>query len=280
MTISPPFSNTLVLAVLVCFGFVVSVMSQTSDTPPTSGSTIPTLWLVGDSTVKVGTPGQQGWGDPIQKWFDPTKIRVENRARGGRSSRTYQTEGLWDKVLQDAKPGDFVIIQMGHNDGGPLSGDNRERGSLRGIGDETQEVELVLQNNKKEVVHTYGWYLRKYIQDARNKGLTPIICSPIPRCPKPGEPVQPAGEPSGYRLWAKQIAEQENAPFIDLQALILQKYTQMTPEQIKAKCFTPADNTHTSPEGAELNAQAVVEGIRQLHDVPLASYLKASTESK
>lgn len=276
MSISRHFSQIVVLTGLFFISFISLVRGQTL---PTS-SAIPTLWLVGDSTVKVGTPGQQGWGDPIQKWFDSTKIRVENRARGGRSSRTYQTEGLWDKVLQDAKPGDFVIIQMGHNDGGPLSGDNRERGSLKGIGDETQEVELILQNNKKEVVHTYGWYLRKYIRDAREKGLIPIICSPIPRCPKPGEPVQPAGEPSGYRLWAKQIAEQEKAPFIDLQALILEKYTQMTPEQIKAKCFTPADNTHTSPEGAELNAQAVVEGIRQLQEVPLASYLKASDESK
>jgi len=102
---------------------------------------LPTLWLVGDSTVRNGSGsggnGQWGWGDRIAKYFDTSKINVVNRARGGRSSRSYITEGLWDQVLADARPGDFVIIQMGHNDGGPLAGDNRERGSIRGTGDET-----------------------------------------------------------------------------------------------------------------------------------------------
>src|SRR5207247_9076658 len=110
----------------------------------TQPSTRPTLWLVGDSTVRNGSGAGAkelwGWGDRIGKYFDATKINVVNRARGGRSSRTFITEGLWDAVLADAKPGDFVIIQVGHNDGGALAGDNRERGSLGGIGDETEEV--------------------------------------------------------------------------------------------------------------------------------------------
>src|SRR5436309_609722 len=79
----------------------------------------PTLYIVGDSTVKTGTKGQQGWGDPLVGLFDPAKIKVENRAVGGRSSRTFQTEGRWDKILAVAKRGDFVLVQMGHNDGGP-----------------------------------------------------------------------------------------------------------------------------------------------------------------
>src|SRR5215475_13171897 len=80
---------------------------------------LPTLFIVGDSTVKNGTRGQQGWGDPVIALFDKTKIKVENHAIGGRSSRTFQTEGRWDKILAAAKPGDFVLVQMGHNDGGP-----------------------------------------------------------------------------------------------------------------------------------------------------------------
>src|SRR5437867_5693003 len=157
-------------------------------TPPSTrprDPNLPTLWLVGDSTVRngsgVGGNNLWGWGDRIEKYFDTSRINVVNRARGGRSSRTFQTEGLWDEVLADAKSGDFVIIQMGHNDGGPLAGDNRERGSLRGIGDELQEVTLTLPPRKgqHETVHTYGWYMRKYVADARAKAMAVIICSPI-----------------------------------------------------------------------------------------------------
>ena len=92
--------------------------------------TKPTLFIVGDSTVKTGTKGQQGWGDPIGKLFDSSKIKVENHAIGGRSSRTFQTEDRWVKILAVAKPGDFVLIQMGHNDGGPLDDTSRARGSI------------------------------------------------------------------------------------------------------------------------------------------------------
>src|SRR5438093_5429266 len=130
-----------------------------------ASATLPTLFIVGDSTVKTGNKGQQGWGDPIKALFDKTQIKVENHAIGGRSSRTFQTEGRWDKILASAKPGDFVLVQMGHNDGGPLDDAKRARGSLPGTGEETREIDNPI-TKKKEVVHTYGWYLRKYIADA------------------------------------------------------------------------------------------------------------------
>src|SRR5947209_12667222 len=113
---------------------------------------LPTLFIVGDSTVKNNTKGQQGWGDPLAGLFDPAKIKVENRAIGGRSSRTFQTEGRWDKVLAAAKPGDFVLIQMGHNDAGPLDDARRARGTLRGTGEETREIDNPI-TRRKEVVH-------------------------------------------------------------------------------------------------------------------------------
>ncbi|MGH7952999.1 MAG: hypothetical protein ACREFE_13935, partial [Limisphaerales bacterium] len=77
--------------------------------------TLPVLFIVGDSTVHNPQKTERGWGDVIGKYFDTNKIVVENRALGGRSSRTFQTQGWWDKVLAVAKPGDFVLIQMGHN---------------------------------------------------------------------------------------------------------------------------------------------------------------------
>src|ERR1051326_1333018 len=139
-------------------------------------SSPPTLHLIGDSTVNTPTKGQQGWGAPLPSFFDQSKIGVVNRARGGRSSRTYLTEGLWDAVAAELKPGDFVLMQFGHNDGGSLT-DGRARASLKGNGEETQEVEIPA-TGKKETVHSYGWYLRKYIGDTRAKGATPIVLSP------------------------------------------------------------------------------------------------------
>src|SRR5439155_1858721 len=135
---------------------------------------------------------------------------------------SYIAEGLWDAVLHDAKNGDFVIIQMGHNDGGPLAGDNRERGSIRGIGDEIEEVTLTLpgpRKGQKESVHSYGWYLRKYIADARAKGMTPILCSPIPRRPKIA--IDPTTKPTSYAMWSQQVAQAEHVPFVDLNRIIL-----------------------------------------------------------
>src|SRR6185503_7303801 len=97
---------------------------------------LPTLFVIGDSTANNNANGARGWGDPFVGYFDPAKINVLNRARAGRSSRTFFAEGLWEKVLQEMKPGDFVLIEFGHNDGGPLD-TGRARGSLFGTGEET-----------------------------------------------------------------------------------------------------------------------------------------------
>ena len=241
---------------------------------PSPAAEKPTLFIVGDSTVKNGTKGQQGWGERLPAFFDPDKISVENHAIGGRSSRTFQTEGRWDKVLAAAKPGDFVLIQMGHNDGGKPDDPARPRGSLPGIGDETKEIDHPT-TKRKEVVHTYGWYLRKYVADARAKGMTPILLSPVPRVPR--EAVAAGAETTtGHVAWAREVAAAEKVPFVDLNKLVLAKYVGMLPADVKDKYFTPADSTHTNPAGAELNAGCVVEGLRGLKDCPLKDYLRAT----
>jgi lysophospholipase L1-like esterase len=247
---------------------LLTSVGQAADGP---AATMPTLFIVGDSTVRTGTKGQQGWGDPVIKLFDPTKIKVENHAIGGRSSRTFITEGRWDKVLAAAKPGDFVLVQMGHNDGGPLDDTARARGSIRGTGEETKEIDNPI-TKKKEVVHTYGWYLRKYVADARDKKMTPILVSPIPHCPT--KPVSNGDvEKSNYVTWSGEVAKAETVLFINLNKLVMARYAGFTPAEVKEKFFTPADNTHTSPGGAELNAACVAEGIRELKDCRLGEYL-------
>ena len=235
-----------------------------------SGKT-PTLFLVGDSTVKNGTKDQKGWGEVFAPHFDKSKVTVANHAIGGRSSRTFQNEGRWDKILAACAAGDFVLIQMGHNDGGAPDDPARARASLPGIGEETREIDNPI-TKKKETVHTYGWYMRKYVTDARAKGMTPIVCSPIPRCP--GKPVEKgAVEKSNYVVWSAEVAKSEKALFIDLNRLVMAKYVGMAPVDIRAKYFTPADATHTNTAGAELNAACVVEGIRALADCPLSKFL-------
>jgi rhamnogalacturonan acetylesterase len=274
ITLFPMLVNAcraLFAGVLVVFAAGTAVAAPATE--PAHAPGVPTLWIVGDSTVHNQSKTEEGWGEELIKLFDPAKVRVINRAMGGRSSRTFQTEGRWDSVLKDAQAGDFVIIQMGHNDGGALSGDNRERGTIRGVGEEGQEV--TLSNGKKELVHTYGWYMRKYVSDARAKGMTPIICSWIPHCPPAGKPIEAEGEPSSYRAYARDVAAQEKVSYIDLYALTWHKYMKMTAEEGKKIYFTDADNTHTTPAGAQVNAQSVVEGLKQLTDLQLAGDLKA-----
>ena len=86
-------------------GFIPTGAAAPADAP---SSVLPTLFVVGDSTARNSANGAQGWGDPLAGYFDSTKINVLNRARAGRSSRTFVTEGLWDRVLAEMKAGDYA----------------------------------------------------------------------------------------------------------------------------------------------------------------------------
>ena len=243
---------------------------------PASDPNLPTLFLIGDSTVRTGTRGdgangQWGWGAPIMDYFDRTRINVENRALGGTSSRTYQTQGLWDRVLSDMKPGDYVIMQFGHNDSSAVNDRQRARGTIRGNGEETEEIDNML-TGRHETVHSYGWYIRKFIADAKAKGATPYVCSPIPRNRWRGEKVNRAQ--ADYALWAAQAAEQGGASFIPLNALIADRYDEVGQEKVAALYFPPSETTHTNACGARFNADCVVEGLKDLDGCPLADFLK------
>lgn len=235
---------------------------------PPADPKLPTLFVVGDSTANNSANGARGWGDPFAAFFDPTKINVLNRARAGRSSRTFLTEGLWDRVLQDLKPGDFVLIQFGHNDGGPPD-TGRARGSLPGLGEETREV--TLPDGRKEVVRTFGWYNRKFIADVRAKGATPILLSlTVRNIWKDGRVERGSGR---FREWAEEIARAEGVEFVDVTRIIADRYEALGQEKVKVY-FGP-DHTHTSPAGAEFNAAAVVAGLKALKGNPLGKYFSS-----
>ncbi len=224
--------------------------------------TLPTLFIIGDSTVKNGTKGLQGWGDPIAKYFDPAKITVENHALGGRSSRTFLTEGLWDKVAAQLKPGDFVLMQFGHNDGGSPA--SSYRASLKGVGPETQTVTNP-KTGQPETIHTFGWYMTKYVTDTKAKGATPIVLSLVPRDIWGRDDKDPTVGRStdSYGGWAAQVAKAQGVPFVDLNAITAAKYDLLGFAKTKAAYF-PGDHTHTNPAGAEVNAQSVIQGLKGL----------------
>jgi rhamnogalacturonan acetylesterase len=223
----------------------------------------PAVFIIGDSTVKNGrgdgAGGLWGWGDLIFQYFDTTKIIVENHALGGTSSRTYQTKGLWEKVLNRLKKGDFVLMQFGHNDGGAINDTARARGSIRGIGEETAEIDNLL-TKQHETVHSYGWYMRKMVRETKAKGATPVIITPVPR--NDWENGKIKRTPNSYPQWAMEVVGQEKIHFINLNELVAEKYEELGMESVKA--FFPADHTHTNRAGAELNAKILVrEACRQ-----------------
>lgn len=140
----------------------------------------PTIYLIGDSTTHNNDKETWGWGSIIPYYFDLAKINIENHAMAGRSTRTFIKEGRWNKVDSLLKPGDYVLMVFGHNEGSkPDTTKAGYRGVLKGTGNET--VELIWLNGTKETVHTYGWYLHKFIRDTKAKGATPIVLSMIPR---------------------------------------------------------------------------------------------------
>jgi Lysophospholipase L1 and related esterases len=234
----------------------------------------PTIFIIGDSTVKNGSGkgdgGLWGWGDYLYQQFDTNKISIRNFAIGGRSSRTFITEGRWDNVLSKIRPGDYVIMQFGHNDGGPVNDNSRARGTIGGTGEETQEIDNIL-TGKHEIIHSFGWYMRKYCADAKVKGAFPIVCSLIPRNIWIDGKVTRSSE--DYAKWAGESALAENAFYINLNEIIAKKYEAIGEELVKTKFFL-TDHTHTTEAGAIFNAGSVAEGIRSLQGCRLTKYLK------
>jgi lysophospholipase L1-like esterase len=246
---------------------------------PKPHPSLPTLFLVGDSTMKVGTPGQRGWGDDVAPYFDLNKINVVNEAIGGRSSRTYQTEGRWGAVLAMVKKGDYVVIQFGHNDSGALNdkpGDKnaRSRGTIKGNGEETQQIDNSL-THKHEVVHSFGWYMRKYATDVKAKGATPIVMSLVPRNSwADGKVARASGE--AYGGWAQQAAQATGSIFVDDNDLIASGLEAIG--QDKALPLFGDGKLHASPAGAAFNARMAVLGLKQMPGNPLAAYFSAAAE--
>lgn len=228
----------------------------------------PALYVCGDSTAARDRPPILGWGEEIGAYFDPAKLRVDNRARAGRSARTYIEEGLWQAVEADLHAGDIVLLQFGHND--TKSALSMARYDLPGTGNEIEESTNPKTGQKVDL-HTYGYYLRQMIDSARRRGATVVVVSSVPRCDwRDGKIVR--GEEQ-HVTWAAEVANAEHVPFVDANAIIAGVYDPIGRTKIKA-LFFPQDNTHTNPAGARLNAACVVTGLVSLKLPSLDGALK------
>lgn len=230
----------------------------------------PVVMLIGDSTMKngqgKGDNGQWGWGSFFEQFFDTTRISVENHALGGRSSRTFYTEGLWSKVLSGIQKGDYLFIQFGHNDGGPLN-TGRARASLKGVGNESQTV-IMEKTGTPEEVFTFGHYLRIYIRQAKARGAIPVVLSHTPGNTWDGDKMVRNNET--YGKWSREVAEQEGVFFIDMNNLIAIKCEALGKEKTN-ELFK--DRVHTSYEGVMLNCEALIEGIKAMPELNLKNHI-------
>ena len=122
---------------------------------------VTTVFIIGDSTaakkdLSTGSP-ERGWGMALQCFFDEAFIRVDNHAVNGRSSKSFIDEGRWQKVLDCIQPGDYVIIQFGHNDEKPKADRHTDPGS------------------------TFDYNLAKFVRETREKGGIPVLMNPVVR---------------------------------------------------------------------------------------------------
>ena len=231
----------------------------------------PVVFITGDSTVKntdKEEDGMWGWGAVAGTIFDESKISIVNAAKAGRSCRTFLNEGRWEKVYNSLQPGDFVLIQFGHNDISPID-KPKYRGAIA-TADDTCHV-YKMDKGGYEVVYSFGWYLKKFIQDVREKGATPILVSLTPRNEWPEGKMERRND--SYGKWYREVAKATGVELVDLHNLAADFYDKKCGSKEKANKYFKNDHTHTSLLGAKTNAKCVAKGLKA-NNSPLAEYLK------
>ncbi|HEV2861288.1 MAG TPA: rhamnogalacturonan acetylesterase [Pyrinomonadaceae bacterium] len=228
-----------------------------------------TVFIAGDSTAapKLETKRPEtGWGEQLQKHFDETKVRVDNLAMNGRSTRTFISENRWQALLDKVKPGDYVLIQFGHND---------------------QSKEKVDRYTPPADFHAN---LVRFVREVRAKKATPVLLTPVMRrrFDKEGKFYDVHGE---YPDITRRVAAEQKVALIDMHRASEKVLVKYGPEESK-KLFLQLkagenpnypqgvdDNTHFSPAGADIMASLAVEGIRE-QKLGLAKFLKKADAAK
>lgn len=229
-----------------------------------------TIWMVGDSTMCLYPTRQApiaGWGMPFANYFDKS-VTIANHARGGRSTRTFISEGLWKPVADSMKEGDYVFIQFGHND-------------------EAKEPQYAARYTS---VPDYKINLIKFITEARDKKAIPILVTPVSRrsFDKEGKAKETHKE---YSAAVFEIGTQYNVPVIDLDKKSRELYQDLGPARVKYLAMEldsaehpnyprgQHDNTHFNEYGARRMAEIVLNDIKAQNIQDLAGRIVHSTNA-
>ncbi|KAL2140325.1 hypothetical protein VTI28DRAFT_3969 [Corynascus sepedonium] len=250
---------------IIASGLAISGAQATPVEVPRQAT--PTVYLAGDSTMAKTGNGLMGWGEYLSTYIT---LPVVNKAISGRSARSYTNEGRFAEIESLVQRDDIVVIEFGHNDGGsPNSANDNGRSDCPGTGDE-----VCYSGKTGEVVYTFN----KYVQDAARsfiaKGARVIISSQTPNNMWEGGSYNDS--PSRFVAYAAVAAQNvgNGASYVDHFAAVGALYKRLGNEATNA--LYPQDHTHTSPEGADLVAQAFVQAVNiELNGpTPLKDYLK------
>src|ERR687883_1662895 len=210
-----------------------------------------TVYLAGDSTMAEKQPDKRpetGWGEMLQKHFDENKVKIENHAQNGRSTKSFIAEGRWQAIVDKLKPGDYVLIQFGHND------ESKEKG------------------DRYTPPEDYRKNLVRFVADVREKKAIPVLLTPVMRrrFDKDGVFQDTHGE---YPDIVRGVAREQKVALIDMHRKSERVLKQYGPEESR-KLFLQLkpgenpnypqgveDNTHFSPLGADIMAGLAVDGI-------------------
>lgn len=237
----------------------------------------PVLFLVGNSTMRTGTRGngdngQWGWGYYAHEYFDENKITVENHALGGTSPRTfYKDPKLWKRTLSGVQKGDYVFLELGHNDNMPIDS-IRARSSYKPHGNIDVSNDSIIIFNKvtqrQDTVYTFGGYTRRFINEVREKGATPVLFTLTPRnaYEEDGKTIQRKLKDFTPAIFA--VGQDMNVPVIDLNDISAKKLEQYGPWKTDYHFYI--DKIHSSAFGARMNAESAVEGLDACNDPQLA----------
>ena len=237
--------------------------------PAAFGQGLVTVFIAGDSTAANKAENKRpetGWGEQLQKHFDERKVRVDNRAMNGRSTRTFISEGRWQAIIDEVGAGDYVLIQFGHND------QSKEKGERYTPPDD------------------FRANLARFVADVRAKKATPVLLTPVMRrrFDKGGKFYDVHGE---YPDLTRRVAAEQKVALIDMHRMSEKVLVKYGPEESR-KLFlqlkageTPnypkgvEDNTHFSPLGADIMAALAVDGIRE-QKLGLVKFLKKTGAGK
>jgi len=217
--------------------------------------------MMGDSTMADKpdlTYPERGWGQLLPVFFDSTFV-IENHAKNGRSTRSFIYEGRWDSLFSKLKTGDYLVIQFGHNDGS------------------------IQKTERYATPIEYRYNLKKFITEARSKGVNPILCTPIVRRNfENGVLTDTHGEYPGIM---REISKELKVPLIDMHQKSMKMISALGEEnslpyflQIEAGKFEKypegkIDNTHFSEKGAKAIDSLFIEGIKEQH-IKIEQYIK------